>query len=205
MNKKILIVVFGATFLIGMLSVIISARKNSSTSTASGQPQASSQPATKEPLVDTSDWESYHSEPFGYSVKHPKGWTVDDSEFAKKQEIRITEAINASVKINAYFDKNMDSINKVKQGMKLFEEKMRKDANLTVEQVYTSTEENVGTLVGVGKQRISNISYVFVNRAILASNGRVLIFHGVAKESLPKEYLESLRGIIESFALDKNK
>lgn len=205
MNKKMLILVLCAAFFIGLFSVIFSSRKNPSTSTESGQFQASSQSTTKEPSVDTSDWESYHSEPFGYSIKYPSGWIVDDSEFAKKQEIRITETINASVKINAYFDKNMDSINKVKQGMKLFEEKMRKDANLTVEQVYTSIEENVGTLVVVGTQRIASISYVFVNRAILASNGRVLIFHGVAKESLPKEYLTSLRGIIESFALDKNE
>lgn len=204
MNKKILIIVLGAAFLIGVLSVIISGRKNTSTNTESGQSQTTSQPVTKEPLVDTSNWESYHSEPFGYSVKHPKGWIVDDSEFAKKQEIRITETTNASVKINAYFDKNMDTVNKVKQGMKLFEEKMRNDKDLTVEQVYTSTEENVGTLVGVGTQRIASVSYIFVNRAILAPNGRVLVFHGVAKESLPKEYLTSLRGIIESFALDKN-
>ncbi len=154
--------------------------------------------------VDTTKWNNYQSEKFGYSIKFPKGWKIDDSAFAKKQEIRVTEGTNASLKINAYFDKGMNTLDKVKKALKLFEARMRGDKGLTVSTFRSNTSGKMGGFIAQGKQTISKKVYYFENYGLLAANGRILVFHAVATEKLFKEYLSTMRAIRISFSLDKN-
>lgn len=149
-------------------------------------------------------WNTYQSKQFGYSIKYPNGWKLDDSNFAKKQEIRVTEGTNASLKINAYFDKGMTTVDKVKQALKLFEKRIRGENGLKVITFKTNTSGKLGGFIALGKQTISNQSYYFENYGLLATSGRILVFHAVAKEKLFKEYLSTLRAIRTSFTLDKN-
>lgn len=149
-------------------------------------------------------WETYRNAKFGYSVKHPEGWTVDDSQFEKIQEIMIVESgKNAYVKVNAYQDRGVNSQETVSASIAEFKQKIENTPDMKLTQFKDSFEGDVGGYIALGQQTIAGVPFAFENRGLLATNGRVLIFHGAYKASEPS-YGEIIRKIILSFALDKD-
>lgn len=149
-------------------------------------------------------WEQFASDKFGYSLKHPKGWTVDDSDFPSKQEIRvISPAKDASLRINAFIDTSMKSPEAVQSAMDAFETKMRTESDMTVRQFASKVEDNTGGFIGVGEQTIDGELYMFESRGLLGTSGKILIFHGVVKKSVAGQYEGVMPKLIDGFQLEK--
>lgn len=194
--KKVLVI--GGVLVLGIL-LVPNLLKKSLTKTSSFQV------ARGKTTTDAQGWERFHSEQFGYSIKHPKGWIVSDADFAKKQEIWVIETSKkASVKINAYVDKSMNSPETVKGAIRAFQDKMNSEPNLKVTEFKESMEGKVGGFIAHGEEMIDKEKFIFESRGLLATNGKILIFHGTARMDESEKYGEVISEIIESFALDEN-
>ncbi|MBI2617239.1 hypothetical protein HYW55_03845 [Candidatus Gottesmanbacteria bacterium] len=191
------ILIVAGIILVGILTIPKVLQKTSNTA------EPASEQVSVPPESDT--WETYQSSQYGYSVKHPKGWIVDDSQFATKQEISIYEpSKNAGVQINAYQDNSVNSAASMKDSMQAFKEKMSSEPNLKVAKFTDNVEGNIGGFIATGEQIINGETYIFENRGLLATNGRILIFHGNIKVDKKQEYTDTISKIMESFSLDKN-
>jgi hypothetical protein len=153
---------------------------------------------------DASGLQTFQSKKFGFSVKHPQGWTVNESNFAEKQEIIISErSKNASVKINAYKDSSLDSEEAVRSAMQRFKQEMDNDPNVVVSQFKTDFQNEIGGHILIGQQIIDGENYDFQNRGLLSTNGRLILFHGVVKQDLANQELkDAINTIIDNFKLE---
>lgn len=159
---------------------------------------------TSEP--DAEGWQTYQQNQYGYSIRHPKGWSVDDTKFPSTQEILVVEdGKNAMVKINAYQDKSINSEETVMKSIAAFKQKISSDPNIKLQSFKDSFEDKVGGFIAQGEQTIDGTPFVFINKGLVAVNNRILIFHGAAKKPLAKEYGETIIKIMSSFSLDKNE
>lgn len=75
---------------------------------------------------------------------------------------------------------------------------------MKVAQFKDTSEGEVGGFIANGEQTIDNEKFLFENRGLLATNGRILIFHGAVKESESSKNGDTISKIITSFSLDKN-
>lgn len=192
------VVVIGGV-LLGVVWIVSAGLKKPTVKTASFQT------AKGKTTSDAAGWERFHSDQFGYFVKHPKGWIVNDSGFAKKQEIWVVETTKkAAVKINAFFDKSLNSEEAVKGAIGAFREKMNSEPDLRVTEFKDSMEGKVGGFIAKGEETIGGEKFIFENRGLIATNGKILIFHGNFRADEAEKYGGVIPKIIESFGLDEN-
>jgi len=153
---------------------------------------------------DASGFQTYQNKKFGFSVKHPLGWSVDDTKFAETQEVIVFEDTeDAFVKINAYQDSSISSEATVRKASQLFIQEMGNDPNVTVTNSTADFKDKTGGHIITGQQIIDGQNYQFQNRALISTNGRLLIFQAVVKKDLDsQEYQDILNAIIDSFAVN---
>ncbi len=158
---------------------------------------------TKSSPPDTSGWQTYQSDKYGFTLNHPQGWVVNDSKFSSSQEILVSAPKSAAiVKINAYFDKSINSEQTVREAMAKIKFQMDADPNITVANYQSDYKNDIGGHIISGSQIINNQNYQFENQGLVSPNGRLLLFHGVAKTETANQYLKDITQIIKSFSLN---
>lgn len=189
------LIVVGLVVLVAFVAPKI-LNKSGSSKTTTGQ--------TSEP--DADGWVTYHQAEYGYSIRHPQGWSVDDSTFPDDQEILIVDSSkNGVVKINSYQDRTINSQESVIASIAAFEEKLSNDPNIKLVSFKEDFQDPVGGFLAQGEQTINGEKFNFVNRGLVATNNRILIFHGATKTAVAGQYGNTTLRIIESFALDSNE
>jgi len=152
---------------------------------------------------DTSGWQTYQSDKFGFTIRHPQGWIVNDSKFSSSQEILVSAPKSAAiVKINAYFDKSISSEQAVREAVAKIKSQMDADPNITITNYQSDYKNDVGGHIISGSQVINNQNYQFENQGLISPNGRLLLFHGVAKVETANQYLKDITQIIKGFFLN---
>lgn len=149
-----------------------------------------------------SGWETYNNDQYGYSVQHPKGWLPKDYSSETTRQIYVYEPNKrAYVKVDAYKEDKLDSPEAMKSIIQAFKERITSEQGMTLKQFNESIEGEVGGYIASGEQEAGEEVFLFENRALLSTNGRVLIFHrSVSKEAF-SELDETLDKIIKSFSL----
>jgi len=131
---------------------------------------------------------------------------VDDSKFPSTQEILVVDSEkNGIVKINSYQDKTITSEESVMSAITAFKQKMSSDPDIKVLMFKDSFEDRVGGFISQGEQTINEEKFLFINKGLVSTNNRILIFHGATKATVAQQYGDTTAKIIESFALDKNE
>lgn len=148
-------------------------------------------------------WETFKSEQYGYSIQHPKGWTVVDKSTETTRQTYVYEPSNrAYVKIDAYADEDVDSAEAMRSLAQSLKERIASEPGMVIKQFKDTVEGEVGGHIAVGEQTIDGELYIFENRGLYSTNGRVLLFHRAVKKEAFSELDETLTKIIKSFALE---
>lgn len=191
-----------AFIIVGIIVVgLVVITKLVTTSKAPAQTKKSTQQSLSVPVIP--GWKTYTSSKYGYSIQHPEGWTVDESRFESKQELLFTSPTkDATLRINAFFDKAVNSPEAITASVREFEKKMRAEPGMTVTQFKDMQQGKTGGFIATGEQVIHGESYVFENRGLLGTSGKILIFHGIVKKTLTKQYGDTISRMIESFRLE---
>lgn len=189
------LIIIGLVILVAFLAPKI-INKSDSLKTTAGQ--------TSSP--DADGWVTYHQAEYGYSIRHPQGWSVDDSTFPDDQEILVTDSNkNGVVKINSFQDKTVNSQESVMGSIAAFKEKLSTDPNIKLTSFKSDFNDPVGGFVAQGEQIINGEKFNFVNKGLIATNNRILIFHGAIKATVAEQYGNTVLRIIDSFKLDSNE
>jgi len=156
--------------------------------------------------ADADGWVTYHQAEYGYSIKHPEDWSVDDSTFPKDQEILVTDSKkNGVVKINSYQDKTINSQATVMASIAAFKDKLSSDSNIKLVSFKENFQDPVGGFIALGEQTINGEKFNFINKGLVATNNRILIFHGAVETTVAGQYGDTVLRIIDSFKLDSNE
>ncbi|MDP1743872.1 MAG: hypothetical protein Q8L51_03770 [Candidatus Amesbacteria bacterium] len=151
-----------------------------------------------------SGWKTFSSKQYGYSLKYPSNWQVQENNTKDTREILVSaKDKSALVKINAYHDPSMTTTDKVTKAIAEMKNKMKTDKNLRVTAFKDSLEGQVGGYIAQGYQKFDTEEWRFENRGLLATNDRVLIMHGAVKPSSPATQWKIIYEIMESFALEQ--
>lgn len=149
-----------------------------------------------------SGWETFKSDQYGYSIQHPKGWTVKDNSTENSRQIYVYEPNKrAYLKIDAYSDDRINSTETMKSAVSSFKQRMEEEPDLTVKEFKESIEGEVGGYIATGEQKIGDEVYLFENRGLVSANGRMLIFHRTVIKDAFAELDETLSKIIKSFSI----
>lgn len=153
----------------------------------------------------TNSLNMYYSCKFGYGVGLPKGWVVNDDNFASNQEILLMDKTkDAIIKINASIDEKITSITTVNQAITKIKEQMTSDPNIKLESFKELNEDGVGGYLAVGEQTIDQENYIFQSQGLININSRILQFHGVIKTDKQGNYPKNvISEIVASFVVNK--
>ncbi len=147
-------------------------------------------------------WGTYKSDKYGYSIQHPKGWTVEDKSTENTRQFYVYEpSKRAFVKIDAYVDDRVNSTEAMKSVIAAFKERMAAEEGMTVKQFKDSVEGETGGWIAVGEQTFGKKIFVFESKGLVSTKGRTLIFHRSADKDAVSELDEVLDKIIKSFSL----
>ena len=148
-------------------------------------------------------WETYKSDDYGYSIQHPKGWRVVDKSSETTRQIYVYEPDNrAYVKIDAYKEDRLDSVEAIADVSEAFKEKISAEPGMVLTQFNESVEGNVGGYIAIGEQTVDDQLFLFENRGLFSTNGRAMLFHRSVLKDLFTELDETLTKIINSFSLE---
>lgn len=162
-----------------------------------------SESADRENKNVNAGWETYKNDKYGYSIQHPKGWTVTDKSSGNTRQTYVYEPTKkAYVKIDAYADKKVDSALAMKSLAQVLKKRITAEPGMILKKFNDSVEGEVGGHIAIGEQTINDELFLFENRGLYSTNGRVLLFHRTVKKDAFSELDETLTKIIKSFILE---
>lgn len=197
----IAIVVIGGIFVIS---------RNAGNSQKSSQPQEQEQ-EQKAIVPDPSSiqWKTYKDEERGYSIKHPEGWTVENSESGNSRLIKIVAGDKfAFVIIEAIGGSSLDEDGAVEGVVKYMEEKLDKNTDLKVTAFTKQFEGDSGGYMAEGeylddgKEASENKKILFEERFTVAKNGRGMRIHRAYAKITQTVNNSVTSEIIKSFSIN---
>ena len=149
-------------------------------------------------------WKTYTSDEYGYTVMVPADWKVTDTPSKTSRETSITHPQGkALVLITALKDDNLKDITYMKDSIAQFKEKLENDsATLKLDTFNEQTDGNIRAFIATGLERRGGADWVFEQRGMLSTNGRVLLFHGAAQSAVSTAYTDVVSEIIEIFKME---
>lgn len=148
-------------------------------------------------------WQTYQSQKYGYSVTYPIDWSLLDGNTETSRAMLVKDNANLGyVDIQSYFDKTLGEAGKLQEALNAMEQKLKGDPELKNVQFKSSIEGKIGGYIATGEQTLNGEQFSFENRGLLGISGKILLFHGAYKKIAPKDYLQKIEKIIESFKTD---
>jgi len=196
MNKKILIVV-GVVLVIIIIFIATGALKFNA-SISPSQPKNETAEKQEAPLPE--GWQKYTSGEFGYSVAYPSEWNLSENNTGGSRDLLITGAGGkAFVRIAGYKDDSLSSKESVEASMAEYKASFNSKPNEQLEKFQSKMQEEIGGFEASGLMLVNNVQYLFLERGLLATNGRVLIMRGAvsnAEGAITQEEFEKLSGTV---------
>lgn len=176
--------------------VLLFSRNSKQTNKSSTTPQESRTDATV-PVTDKSiQWTTYKDSERGYSIKHPEGWTVENSTANNSRIINVKAADkSAFVIIEAIVGPKLDEKG-VEEVVKYFEDKLKNDQKYKTINFAQKTDNGTGGFIAEGEYVAEENTpeeqkIVFEERFMVAQNGRGLRTHA-AYSKLTEEINKSV-------------
>lgn len=133
----------------------------------------------------TVQWETYTDQKSGYSLKHPKGWKVENLPTENSRLIKVSDTDKtAFVLIEGIAGPNLEKEGELEKVMSFLEDKLKKDTHLKIDAFTRSNEKNMSGYLATGEQTYDNKTVEFEERFMVWKNGRGLRLHsGYAPET----------------------
>lgn len=149
------------------------------------------------------NYKTYESSEYGYSITYPTDWELFDGNTQTSRQILVKQFDGlATVDIQAFFDKALSDTKYMQSSMDAMNGKIKGTPGFTVDKYDSAVVGNQGRYAITGTQTISSVGYNFINMGELATDGRVIVFHGVYKKSAPAGYDKKVLDVITSFKTD---
>lgn len=200
MNKKLLVIApIGAVVVIGIVLVATGALKlNVSVS-------PSQQPAQQE-FVVPEGWQKYTSGEFGYTIAYPSVWNLTEENTGGKREVLVVAPEGlAFARVAAFRDSSITSQETIEASIAEYKSSLESQTeDHQVKQFESRMDGNVGVFGVSGLMLVNDIQYQFLEKGVLAQDGRVLIMRGAAENRMgTQEEFEArssiVRDILDSF------
>lgn len=162
--------------------------------------------------VDSSasvQWETYKDEERGYSIQHPKGWTVENSQSQNSRLIKVTAGDKlAFVMIETIAGPSLEGEGAVEEVVKLMEEKLKKDTDKKITASARKSEGETsgfiaaGEYLNDGEEASEEKKIVFEERFMVAKNGRGMRVHTAYPKVMQAVNKPITSKIISSFSIN---
>ena len=200
MTKKIII---GVGILAGIIAVLMATgvfKFNVSVT-------PSSKEATQKEFVLPEGWQKYTSGEFGYMIAHPSDWNLKENNNAGSRELLITApGGSAFVRVAGFIDPSINSAEAIEASMVEYKASFNDKPNEQLEKFQSKMQGEIGAFETTGLMLANDVQYRFLERGLLATNGRVLIMRGSVSNAegtiTQKEFEElsaTVRKIMDSF------
>ncbi|MBI5614344.1 hypothetical protein HY947_05440 [Candidatus Gottesmanbacteria bacterium] len=111
--------------------------------------KATRQMVQKQSQTLPSDWETYTSDKYGYSVSFPKGWKAEDKSTENSRKVTVSDSKgNAYLDVSAFKDDTMKDGPAIEKAISALEAKLRSDPALTVVQFKGQGPKDGGKIGG---------------------------------------------------------
>jgi len=203
MTKKIVIGV-GVIAIIIVILLISGALKFNFSATRS-QPESETVDTQETPLPE--GWQKYSSGEFGYTVAYPDVWNLSEKNSGGSRDLLIViPGDKAFVRIAGYKDSSLSSKESVEASIEEYKASFNNKPNEQLEKFQSKIQGEIGGFEATGLMLVNDVQYRFLERGLLATNGRVLIMRGSvsnAEDVITQEEFEELsatvRKILDSF------
>ena len=200
MTKKIII---GVGILAGIIAVLMATgvfKFNVSVT-------PSSKEATQKEFVLPEGWQKYTSGEFGYTIAYPSDWNIKENNNAGSRELLITApGGSAFVRVAGFIDPSINSAEAIEASMVEYKASFNDKPNEQLEKFQSKMQGEIGAFETTGLMLANDVQYRFLERGLLATNGRVLIMRGSVSNAegtiTQKEFEElsaTVRKIMDSF------
>ncbi|MBI2641958.1 MAG: hypothetical protein HYW96_00055 [Candidatus Wildermuthbacteria bacterium] len=200
MNKKIVI---GVGILVGVVAVLMVTgvfKFNVSVS-------PSGKEAAQKEFVLPEGWQKYTSGEFGYAIAHPSDWNLKENNNAGARELLVTApGGSAFVRVAGFVDPSVNSVVAIEASMAEYKASFDSKPNELLNEFKTEIQGQAGGFGASGRMKVNGLVYQFLERGLLAVNGRVLIMRGAVdttEANLTQEQVDdfgkTVRQVMDSF------
>ena len=167
----------------------------------------SSKEATQKEFVLPEGWQKYTSGEFGYTIAYPSDWNIKENNNAGSRELLITApGGSAFVRVAGFIDPSINSAEAIEASMAEYKASFNDKPNEQLEKFQSKMQGEIGAFEATGLMLANDVQYRFLERGLLATNGRVLIMRGSVSNAegaiTQKEFEElsaTVRKIMDSF------
>ena len=167
----------------------------------------SSKEATQKEFVLPEGWQKYTSGEFGYTIAYPSDWNIKENNNAGSRELLITApGGSAFVRVAGFIDPSINSAEAIEASMVEYKASFNDKPNEQLEKFQSKMQGEIGAFEATGLMLANDVQYRFLERGLLATNGRVLIMRGSVSNAegtiTQKEFEElsaTVRKIMDSF------
>ena len=179
MKKKILI---GVGVIV--IAIIILMATGVLKFSASVSPSQTTSNAEVEESILPEGWVKYTSGEFGYSLAYPDGWNISENNGEGSRDVLITAPQGkAFVRIAGFQDASVNSVTAVEASMAAYKASLESKSDEQLNEFKSEMKSGIGYFGAAGKMDVGGIIYQFLERGMLATNGRVLIMRGAVNTS----------------------
>ena len=167
----------------------------------------SSKEAAQKEFVLPEGWQKYTSGEFGYTIAYPSDWNIKENNNAGSRELLITApGGSAFVRVAGFIDPSINSAEAIEASMVEYKASFNDKPNEQLEKFQSKMQGEIGAFETTGLMLANDVQYRFLERGLLATNGRVLIMRGSVSNAegaiTQKEFEElsaTVRKIMDSF------
>lgn len=160
-----------AVVLIG--GVFLISQRSSQTPTSNQKQETSNQQSSTE-----IQWETYTDKQYGYSLKHPSGWMVENLESGGTRLIRVRSADKtAFVLIEGISGPALEDEKAMQQVVDYLEKQLKSKSEYKVTASSKVTEGGLSGYIAEGENVGGDITTLFEERFMVAKSGKGLRMH----------------------------
>ncbi len=164
--------------------------------------------SSEKEFVLPKDWVNYKSGEFGYSVAHPDGWNLQESNNGSRDLLILAPGGKAFVRIAGFKDSSLNSIEDVEKSMADYKAGFASKPNEQLKEFKSEIKNDLGIFGAAGFMSINDIVYQFLERGIISPNGRVLIMRGAVETTETamtneefENFVATVKQIMNSFSV----
>ena len=149
-------------------------------------------------------WQVYTSEALGFSLSHPAGWSVKETDAPSGPDIlAMDNGGHAFVRVRGFVDPYLDSKEAITSSIAEYQKSLALQEGVRVSDFQKKEiEGNIGEFFAAGEFEVSGSTYRFEERGWLSIAGQVLILRAADAPQGFDESLSTMKKIMDSFKLE---
>ena len=151
---------------------------------------------------------AYTSGEFGYSVAYPSDWNLqENNDGGSRDVILLAPGSKAFARIAGFKDDSLNSAAAVEASIAAYKASFATKTTEELKEFKSEMQAEIGGFMASGRMQMGEGIYQFLEKGLLATNGRVLIMRGgvdTSETNLTQAEFEThvatVKQIMESFA-----